>query len=54
MHEPRLLGAEQVAGAAQLHVLERDLVARPELRVVLEHLEAALGVGDRRASGTSR
>ena len=44
MDEPRLLGAEQVAGAAHLHVLERDPIARAELGVVLEHLQPALGV----------
>ena len=45
VHEARLLGAEQVAGAAHLEVLERDAIAGAELRVVLEHLQAALGVG---------
>ena len=48
VHEARLLGAEQIAGAAQLEILERDAIARAELGVVLEHLQAALGVGDRR------
>ena len=42
--EPALLGAEQVAGAAQLHVQRRDLEARPELGVALQRLDAASGL----------
>ena len=45
VHVAGLLGAEEVPRPAHLHVLERDLVARAELGVVLEHLQAALGVG---------
>ena len=45
LHEPRLLGAEQVAGAAHLEVLERDAVARAELGVMLEHLQPTLRIG---------
>ena len=45
VHVAGLLGAEQVPRAAHLHVLERDLVAGAELGVVLEHLQATLGVG---------
>ena len=45
LHEARLLGAEEVPRPAHLEVAHRDPVAGAELGVVLEHLEAALGVG---------
>ena len=41
----RLLGAEQVAGAADLEVAHRDLEARAELGVVGERREAGSGLG---------
>src|SRR6185437_10403440 len=44
MHETGLLGPEEVAGATQFHVLERDPVARSKLGVMLENLETALGI----------
>ncbi len=43
--KPDCSGPEQVAGPAELEVLERHAVAGAELGVVLEHLQPALGVG---------
>ncbi len=43
--ETRLLGPQQVAGAAQLEVLEGEAVPGPQLGVLLEQLQTALGVG---------
>ena len=45
---PRLLVAEQVAGAADLEVAHRDAEARAELGVVRERREAGGGVGRQR------
>jgi hypothetical protein len=42
--EAALLGAEQVAGAAQLQVLHGDVVAAAELGVVLQDAQPLLGV----------
>src|SRR4051794_17746959 len=42
--EARLLGSQQVASAAQLEILERDLIAGAELRVVLENCEATVRI----------
>src|SRR4029078_7737482 len=42
--EAGLLRSKEVAGAAQLEVLERDLVARPELGVVLEDRQPAVRI----------
>ena len=42
---PRLLGAEQVARAADLEVEVRETEARAELRQVLDRLEPPFGVG---------
>ena len=44
LHESRLLRAEQIAGAAELEILERHAIAGAELGVMLEHLQPALGV----------
>ena len=53
---PRLLPPEQVPRAPQLEVAQRDAVARSEIGVVLEHLEALLGlrihlIGDEQVAG---
>ncbi len=44
MHEPRLLGTEKIAGATQLEILECDLIAGPELRMVFQNREAPIGI----------
>ena len=41
----RLLRPQQIAGAADLEVLERDPVAGAEIGMMLEHLQPFLGVG---------
>src|SRR5712672_1884928 len=44
MDESRLLGSKKVAGAAQLQILERDLIAGTQLGVVLQNREATIRV----------
>src|SRR6266480_4787568 len=44
VHETRLLGSEEIAGTAQLEILERDLVSGAELGVVLENRQAAVRI----------
>src|SRR5207249_10521970 len=53
---PPLLPPEQVPRAPQLEVAQRDAVARSEIGVVLEHLQALLGlrihlIGDEQVAG---
>ncbi len=48
---PRLLGAEQVARAANLEVAHRDLEARPEIGELADRLQPLVGLFGQRAVG---
>src|SRR5262249_27550792 len=48
---PRLLGAQEIARAAELEIERSDLEATPELRVALERLDPSAGLFRHRVRG---
>src|SRR6266550_850850 len=45
LYMPRLLAAEQVAGAPQFQIAERNAITRSQIRMMLEHLQTFLRLG---------
>src|SRR5205809_1083111 len=45
LYMPRLLAAEEVAGAPQLQIAERNAIARSQIGMMLEHLQTFLRLG---------